>query len=166
VSRRKWWQFWKLKRFFGISAQPGTHLAETETRETPTFKTSKDVIAVLREFFYSHYDKNAKFITRVDRLHTFGQGQPRQVAAIALELAHQPGLVFWIMLEPNSCSVMLLHGPPSPDYDAYLLGLSHVAGEKIPAHRDALLECLNGFIDKGVLIKDDNRLRYSGQAAP
>lgn len=94
------------------------------------------------------------------------QGQPAQCRApcAVLALFGQPEIIISVSLTLSECNVMVMEERPLPGMRQ--TGFFSTVRESIPLQSEALLSCLNSFIQRGLFVKTDKGLQYVSPKRP
>lgn len=116
---------------------------------------------VMEQFAYAQCGPGRRWKVELKEMYRFRPHRPHEVYnAALLDLCQVPPAFIQVTVTPAEYTVLILTEKKLPDVDR--ITLSTVASETIPAQADALLGILNSFVDKGILVKVGDQLRYRG----
>jgi tetratricopeptide (TPR) repeat protein len=121
-----------------------------------------EVARLLEDFLYSHCGPGRKWKVELRQMLKFRpDGPPETVNAALVDLCQTPQALLQVTATPTEYTVTILAERPIPGTPQ--TGFSDAITETVPARPEALLDLFNGFLDKGILVKAGNQLRYTGK---
>jgi tetratricopeptide (TPR) repeat protein len=120
-----------------------------------------EIIArVVEQFMYSHCGPGIGWKVELRHLYRFIPNEPHEeYNAVILDLCQEPLALIQIQPAPTEYKIIVNVEKSFPETSQRTF--ADVITKVIPTHDADLLNILNGFIEDGVLIQENNRLRYS-----
>jgi tetratricopeptide (TPR) repeat protein len=119
------------------------------------------VARVMEQFAYAQCSPGLGWKVELREMYRFQPNRPPETYnAALLDLCQIPQAFIQVTVTPTEYAVKINVEKRLPGIDR--MCLSEVASDMIPAQVDVLLDLLNSFVDRGIIVKVGRQLRYEG----
>jgi tetratricopeptide (TPR) repeat protein len=119
------------------------------------------IARVMEQFAYAQCGPGWGWKVELREMYRFQPNRPPEAYnAALLDLCQVPQAFIQVIIAPAEYTVKINAEKQLPGVDR--MCLSEVTSDTIPAQTDALWGLLNSFVDKGILVKVGDQLRYEG----